>query len=361
MSISKEQSTLKPSQGLSLYLWFVCMVAAMSGLLFGYDAVVVSGTNSQVQAQFQFTPAQLGFYVSCVLWGCAAGSTIAGFIADVYGRKKLLYIASILILISATWSGLAGSAIQLILARLIGGVGLGVATMVCPLYISEISPEQYRGRMVTLFQFTINIGIVMCVFVNWGIFSFAEANTDSETLSKFMKWFAVDENWRAMFSSEALPALLFMGCTFFLPESPRWLIKQNRNQEALSILERVNSKHRAKEISIEIEDAIKMEGDVGFMDLFSAKLRRPLILSVLICFFAIACGGAVIFYYGPTLIEEAGFGLGKSLGGFGTIAIVNLIGSLFALKYIDSAGAEKCSLLAHSAVWPHISPSERYS
>lgn len=339
--MSNEQNKLKPPQGSNLYLWFVCLVAAASGLLFGYDAVVVSGTNSQVQTQFQFTPVQLGLYVSCVLWGCAVGSILAGYSADAYGRKKLLLIASILIFVSSIWSGLAGSAIQLILARLIGGVGLGVATMVCPLYISEISPEQHRGRMVTLFQLAITIGIIMCVFINWGIFSFAEAKTNSESLSTFMKWFAVDENWRAMFSSEAVPALLFMVCAFFLPESPRWLIKQTRNQEALSVLEKVNSKHRAKEISIEIEETVKSECNVGFIDLFTAKLRRPLVLALLICFFSEACGVSVVFYYGPKLLEQAGFGLGKSLGGFGTIAIVNFFATLFALKYIDSAGRRK--------------------
>ncbi len=179
------QSISNESEGSSLYLWFVCLVAAFGGLLFGYDAVVVSGTNTLVENQFSFTKAQLGFYVSCVLWACAVGAAIAGPLADAVGRKKTLILASLMILASAVWSGLAAGPLHLIGARLLGGLGIGSATMVCPLYISEISPERQRGRMVTLFQFTITIGIVMCVFANWGIFSFAEANADSGSLSQF--------------------------------------------------------------------------------------------------------------------------------------------------------------------------------
>jgi sugar porter (SP) family MFS transporter len=343
--------------GSHLYLWFVCLVAACGGLLFGYDAVVVSGTNSQVAAQFDFTPAQLGFYVSCVLWGCAIGSGLAGPIADAFGRKKTLMFAAILIFISATWSGLAYSPMHLIFARLLGGLGIGAATMVCPLYISEISPEKHRGRMVTLFQFTITIGIVMCVFANWGIFNFADTNADSESLSKFWKWFAVEQNWRAMFFAEAVPGLLFLACAFFIPESPRWLVKRQRSDEAETILAKINGPTKAKRIRKEIESTLSDEGGVRFFDLFTAKLRRPLVLSLLLCFFAEACGVSVVFYYGPQILEDAGFGLGGSLGGFATIAIVNLIATIVALIFVDSAGRRKLltvgtigALFAHIAI-----------
>ncbi|MGF1758178.1 sugar porter family MFS transporter [Photobacterium sagamiensis] len=329
------------SKGSVFYLWFICLVAACGGLLFGYDAVVVSGTNSQVLKQFQFTPAELGFYVSCVLWGCAIGSGVAGFISDALGRKKLLILASILIFISATWSGLAASPLQLILARLLGGFGIGVSTMVCPLYISEVSPEKFRGRMVTLFQFTITIGIVMCVFANWGIFSFAESHAESENMSTFWRWFAVDENWRAMFFSEAIPGILFLVCAFFIPESPRWLVNQGRSKEALSILTKINGYEKAEAVCKDIEEAVKKESNVIFGDLFTQRLRKPLILCVLICVLTEASGVSVIFYYGPQIFEAAGFGLGGSLGGFATIALVNMIATIFALKYVDSAGRRK--------------------
>lgn len=318
----------------------VSIVAAFGGLLFGYDAVVVSGTNSQVSAQFDFTPAQLGFYVSCVLWGCMLGSGVAGWVADHLGRKKTLMTAAFLIFISAFWSGLASSVPQLITARLMGGIGIGAATMVCPLYISEISPEKYRGRMVTLFQLTITIGIVMCVFANWGIFGFAEKNQGLALAGSF-KQRLVTENWRLMFMAESLPGLIFLISAFFLPESPRWLVKQQQKELAGKILARVNSSERAAEVVSEIEGALQEEISLRFRDLFSRRLKKPLLISLMVCFFAEACGVSVVFYYGPQIFEDAGFTLGGSLGGFATIAIVNFIATLFALRFVDSAGRKK--------------------
>ena len=334
--------------GKKTYLWFVSIVAAFGGLLFGYDAVVVSGTNSQVEAQFAFTPGQLGFYVSCVLWGCMLGSGLAGWVSDVIGRKRTLLAAALMIFISAFWSATAGSITGLITARLVGGIGIGAATMVCPLYISEISPEEYRGRMVTLFQLTITIGIVMCVFANWGIFTFASGRGAGSGMNGLMAeglgQKLVKENWRLMFFAESLPALLFLSAALFIPESPRWLVKQGKSDTALPILEKVNPKDRAAGIRDEIQEALKHESNLNFTDLFTRKLRRPLILALLVCFFAEACGVAVVFYYGPQIFEDAGFTLGSSLGGFATIAIVNFIATLFALRFVDSAGRKKLLL-----------------
>ncbi len=341
----------------TLYLWFICIVAACGGLLFGYDAVVVSGTNTQVVEQFNFSKAELGFYVSCVLWGCAIGSGIAGPISDSYGRRKTLMIASILIFISATWCGFASDSTSLIIARLLGGFGIGAATMVCPLYISEVSPEDSRGRMVTLFQLTITIGIVLCVFANWGIFNFAQSYANATEISTFWKWLAVDENWRLMFMAEAIPGVLFLVCAFFIPESPRWLIKNGKSDKAEGILVRINGSTRGKEVRAEIEETLSQEGHVKFSDLFRNKLKKPLILAVLICILSEGCGVSVVFYYGPQIFESAGFDLGGSLGGFATIAIVNFIATIFALGFVDSAGRRKLltvgavgSLLSHVAI-----------
>ncbi len=350
-------STSVNTQGSVGYLWFICIVAACGGLLFGYDAVVVSGTNSQVETQFAFSKAQLGFYVSCVLWGCAIGSGIAGPVSDALGRKKVLIISSLLIFVSAFWSGVAGGPNGLIMARLIGGFGIGAATMVCPLYISEVSPENLRGRMVTLFQLTITVGIVLCVFANWGIFNFADANADSQDLSKFWRNIAVEQNWRAMFLAEALPGVLFLVCAFFIPESPRWLVQKGKSKNAFKVLEKINGTKRAEEITSEIESTLTSEGKVKFTDLFTKKLRMPLILAVLICVFSEGCGVSVVFYYGPQIFEKAGFNLGGSLGGFATIAIVNLVATIFALIFVDSAGRRKLlgigaigALLSHLAI-----------
>jgi len=339
--------------GSPLYLWFICLVAACGGLLFGYDAVVVSGTTSQVETQFDFSELQLGWFVSCVLWGCAIGSGLSGPVSDALGRKTTLLMASVLILVSAVWSGLAGSANHLILARLLGGMGIGAATMVCPLYISEVSPERQRGRMVTLFQLTITIGIVMCVFANWGIFEFATKQVGNKNLPGFWKMFAVDENWRAMFMAEAIPGFLFLGSAFFIPESPRWLVKNGHPEGAEKILAMINGVEKAKLVRFEIETTLKEEGHVSFYDLFTKRFRHPLILAVLICVLSEACGVSVVFYYGPKIFEAAGMGLSGSLGGFSIIAIVNFIATCFALFFVDSAGRRK--LLAVGASGSFVS------
>lgn len=341
--------------GSSLYLWFVCLVAGAGGILFGYDVVVVSGTTSQVTELFSFSPAQLGFFVSCVLLGCGVGSFVAGFIADAFGRKSLIILSSVLIFISAVWSGLAASAQHLIFARLIGGMGIGAATMVCPLYISEIAPEKHRGRMVTLYQFTITIGIIVCVFVNYSIYKYALGHAGAEELPTFWKWVAVDQNWRLMFMAEALPGLFFLACTALLPETPRWLSKKGYKAKALKVLERINGVARAKEIEAEIERAVSTEGDVSLRDLFTPRLIRPLLLSWGICFFAEACGIAGVLYYGPDIFEAAGFSMGGALGGFGTIAVVNMLATIAALKFMDTLGRKKMLVIGSiGAVLAHI-------
>lgn len=338
------------------YLWFVSIVASFGGLLFGYDAVVVSGTITQVEAQFDLTSVQKGFYVSCVLWACMIGTLPAGVIADYFGRKKTLLFAAFLLLISAAWSGLASSLPQLITARMIGGLGIGAATMVCPLYISEISPEQYRGRMVTLFQLTITIGIIICVFANWAIFSYAENNANA-SIAAWKKFLLVTENWRAMYMAEAIPGVIFMITGFFVPESPRWLVKVDRKEEAVRILQYFNSQQRAIEVGNDIEETLQEESGVALKE-FVQVLRKPLIIAMLICFLSEACGVSVVFYYGPQIFEDAGFALGDSLGGFATIAIINFIATIFALKFIDSAGRRKLltvgivgSLLSHLLIF----------
>ncbi len=346
----KQNATIKSKdhQGSFKYLLFISIVAACGGLLFGYDAVVVSGTNSQVMNQFNFTTFEMGFYVSCVLWGCALGSAVAGGFADRHGRKIVLLASAISIFFSAFWSGFAGGHVTLILARLLGGLGIGAATTVCPLYISEISPEKYRGRLVTLFQLTITIGIVLCVFSNWGIFSFADANTSSTSLSSFVRWFAVEENWRLMFFVEALPGVLFMVCALFIPESPRWLVKMNREADAKVVLARINGDKRATDICNEIKTTLDKESSIKFKDLFTKRLSKPMILALLICVLSEACGCSVVFYYGPMIFEEAGFQLGDSLGGFAIIAIVNFFATLLAIAFIDKIGRRKLLMIGAS-------------
>ena len=329
------------TNGSTLYLWLICLGATFGGLLFGYDLVVVSGVIPQVVKQFGLTSPQLGLLVSCVLWGCAIGAGFGGILLDGFGRKKVLLIAAIIMFISALWSGVCVSTPSLVLARFLGGVGCGLASTACPLYISEVSPANNRGRMVTLYHLSVCLGIVICVFVNWGIFLFAEASSVSGNFSPFWKWFAVDQNWRAMFGSEAIPGLMFIVSVMLLPESPRWLVANARINEAKIILEKINGKEKGRLICAEIQKTLLIENGITFFDLFSSRLRRPLVLAILICILSEACGISAILYYGPQLFEQAGLSLGQSLGGFSVIALVNLVFNLVAMSFIDVIGRRK--------------------
>jgi len=325
----------------SNYLWRICAIAAMGGLLFGYDVVVVSGVIPQVVTQFGLSSFQLGIFVSCVLWGCAVGSAVGGVILDALGRKKVLISASTIMLVSAVWSGMAVTTTQLILARLLGGVACGLASTACPLYISEVSPADKRGRLVTLYHFTVCLGIVICVFVNWLLFLFAESHLEHKAISTFWRWLAVEESWRAMFIAEAIPGVLFFIGAFFLPESPRWLVKNNQQKDAEAILAKLNGLERASKICTEIQETVRLESRISFFDLFTPKLRRPLLLAILLCVFSEACGISAVLYYGPQLFEQAGLSLGSSLGGFFIIAVVNLLFNLVAMYFLDSIGRRK--------------------
>lgn len=331
----------KSFNGTGLYLWLTCLGAALGGLLFGYDVVVVSGVLPQVVKQLEITSLELGLLVSCVLWGCAIGSGFAGITLDLFGRKIVLISASVLMFVSALWCGVAESITSLTIARLLGGVGCGLASTSCPLYVSEVAPENIRGRMVTLYHFSVCFGIVICVFMNWGIFSFAQANLFNNNLSPFWKWLIVEQNWRAMFLSESIPALIFVVGSVLLPESPRWLVKNGRIVEAESILAKLNGTTKAYQVCEEIKNIVLLEKQIKFTDLFAAKLRKPLILSILLCIFSEACGISAVLYYGPQLFEQAGLSLGDSLGGFAVIALVLLLFNLVAMYFIDTVGRKR--------------------
>ena len=327
-----EHSFLNKSSG---YLWYISFIAAFGGFLFGYDVIVVSGVIPQVVSQFELTSFQLGFLVSCVLWGCAIGSVISGFILDSFGRKRVLVTSAFTILVSAIWSGLASSPELLIVARLLGGIGCGIATTTCPLYISEVSPEKKRGKMVTLYHFAVCLGIVFCVFVNWAIYLVSRSHIGCTS------HFFLDQSWRAMFTAEAIPASLFMIFSLSLPESPRWLVQRNRAKEARTLLERINGKEKALSIATEIHSSIHSERKATFSSLFTREIRKPLVLGILLSIFAEASGISVVLYYGPQLFEQAGLNLGTALGGFSIIAIINLLFNLVAMRYIDRSGRRK--------------------
>lgn len=323
-------------EGSVLYLTFVCIVSALGGLLFGFDTVVISGTLTALKAQFTLQAAMEGWLVSSALLGCAVGALVAGTLADSFGRKLVLLLSGLLFVVCSIGCTLAWNLEVLIWARLIGGLGVGLASMVSPLYISEMSPPHLRGRMVTLFQFAITIGICMALFSNAGLQHLASQGIVGHS-GGFYQRIVVDQVWRAMFAMELIPSILFTALCFIVPEAPRWLIKVNRVEEARAVLTRIGGSSLADSEVDEIQNTISVTSG-SISQLFKPDLRKALFVSLFLAIASELSGITIVFYYGPDILEKSGVSLGQALGGFATIGLVNVLFTIVAIWLMDIAG-----------------------
>ena len=328
----------KPNETLGSrgYLARVCFIASLGGLLFGFDTAVISGTFGFIENQFGLSKLLVGWFGSSALVGCILGAMIAGALSDRFGRKPVLISAGVLFFISAFGSTIPPTFTFLILARLAGGVGVGMASVLAPLYISEFSPPRIRGRLVALYQLSIVIGILLAYFSNWSLLGFS-LNHAGAFGQGLLNKILVDEIWRGMFGAEMLPAFLFIVLLFFVPESPRWLIKAGMEKRGFSILSRINGiKNASSELS-EIKTALSRE-EGKLSELLKPGLRLALIVGVGLSFFGQLTGVNIIVYYGPTILENAGFKLGSALQFQVAIGIINFIFTIIALWKIDKWG-----------------------
>ena len=317
----------------NLYLYLVCLVAALGGFLFGFDTAVISGTISLVKADFALNPVSEGWFVSCALLGCIIGVSFSGKLSDKYGRRIVLIISAVLFLGSAIGCMFSESFNILIASRLIGGLGIGVASMVSPLYISEFAPSRLRGMMVSLYQLALTIGIVLAYFSNAYLAGHASAAYATEGLTKIFS----TEVWRAMLGLGALPAGVFLLSLFLVPESPRWLLLQGKERQAAEILTRIDGEEAAaREIR-----AFKAQGDDSegsIKELFKPVYRKALWIGLLLPFLSQVCGINAVIYYGPRILEQAGFTLNNALGGQVTIGLVNVVFTFVAIFTVDKWG-----------------------
>lgn len=307
------------------YLIKVTIIGALGGLLFGYDTAVISGAIGFLETKFTLDTTMKGWAVSSAIWGCIIGVAVAGYIADKIGRKKTLLITAFLFAISAIGSALANDFTEFVIARIIGGIGVGAASMLSPLYISEIAPASKRGMLVSLYQLAIVIGINIVVFFNYKIAQFST-----------VEW-NVEMGWRYMVGSEVVPAALFFIALFFVPESPRWLSKQGRGEEALEVLNRVNSSEIASQVHNEIKIALGHEKGT-LKELFEPGLRVAMIIGVFLALFSQITGINAIIYYAPEILKSAGFAVDSALMQTVIIGVVNTIFTFVAIKYIDKLG-----------------------
>jgi SP family arabinose:H+ symporter-like MFS transporter len=339
-------STTSPQYDLG-FLWLICLVAALGGLLFGYDWVVIGGAKPFYEPFFQITvdtPLRRGWAQSSALFGCLIGALMSGVLSDRLGRKRLLILAGLLFTLSAVGTGLADRFAVFNAYRILGGLGIGLASNLSPMYIAEVSPATMRGRFVSINQLTIVIGILAAQIINWQI---AEPVSVGATTELILASWNGQSGWRWMFWAETVPAVLFFLAMFYIPESPRWLVKSGRNDQAHQILARIGGSDyaRAEVDSISATLAAEEVARVNFGDLLEPKVRRIVIVGVVLAVFQQWCGINVIFNYAQDVFAAAGYGVSGIMWNIVITGTVNLAFTFVAILTVDRIGRRKLMLI----------------
>ncbi|NQT14394.1 MAG: sugar porter family MFS transporter [Planctomycetes bacterium] len=323
--------------GSAVYLTGVCLVASLGGLLFGFDTAVISGTVERVTGQFSLDDLEQGWFTSAALVGCIFGAAVAGWLGDRSGRKPNLIVAAILFFVSALFSAIPPDFSVLIVARMVGGVGVGMASVLGPMYISELAPPKWRGRLVAFYQLSIVVGILLAYLSNWLIVQSAGDHPTAFGGQGLMHRMLIGEPWRAMFGAEMFPAGLFFLLLFLVPESPRWLIRAGRQDAGLRLLTRISGEGMAR---LELEDIRQTmssrQGSIA--ELFRPGLRIALLVGVMLAVFGQLSGVNIVVYYGPKILAAAGFEEVATLMGQVGFGVINLIFTILALLLIDHLG-----------------------
>lgn len=316
------------------YLGLITLVASLGGLLFGFDMAVISGVLPFVEKKFDLTAFYEGLFVSSALVGCIIGVSFSGSLSDKIGRKKMLILSAILFLISAIGCSVVHSLDLLIAARLVGGLGVGIASIVVPLYISEIAPAAIRGRLVTCYQLAITAGILIAYVSNSLLLNYSAAQSGAG-FSALTDLIYVKEVWRGMFSMGGVLAILFLAGLFFVPESPRWLIRKGRTAEGMTILRALNNEQVAP---LEGAAIAENEEQATYKELFAPKLRKAMLLGILLPLFSQLSGINAIIYYGPSILNDAGIALENSFLGQVIFGAANLVFTFIAIWKVDQWG-----------------------
>jgi sugar porter (SP) family MFS transporter len=325
------------------YIWLTAITAALGGLLFGWDWVVIGGAKPFFQRYFELKePAAIGWANSCALVGCLFGALLAGVLSDQFGRKRLLIVAALLFAITSIGNGLAGNFTVFIVWRILGGVAIGLASSLSPMYIAEIAPAEMRGKLVSINQLTIVIGILLAQFINWFLVRALPAGASDEFIKN--SWFG-QQGWRWMFGLTSAPAALFFISMFFVPESPRWLAKANSPAQARAVLTRVGGPDYAENALADIQSTLGQNERVRIADLLHPSVRRALVLGGVLAAFQQWCGINVIFNYAEEIFRAAGYDISSVLKNIAWTGSVNLAFTFVALKNVDGAGRRPLMLL----------------
>jgi SP family xylose:H+ symportor-like MFS transporter len=333
MNNMQNHEALGKNQGSMAYVYLLTLIAALGGMLFGYDTGVINGAIGFLQTHFDLDPSfEKGWAAASALIGCVLGVSLAGLLSDGFGRKKTLILSAILFLISAIGTALPKNVTMFVIFRILGGVGVGAASITSPMYIAEISPARIRGRMVSLNQFAIITGFLVVFLVNYFI-----ALRGSEAWN-------VQYGWRWMFGSEALPALMLLILLFKVPESPRWLIKQNREIEASAILTRVGGTDHAQSELSEIKEAIAQESG-SLRQLLEPGMKIVLIIGVVLAILQQVTGINVFLYFGTEIFKKMGSGTHAALLQTVIVGTFNLMFTIVAIRTVDRIGRKPLMLI----------------
>jgi SP family arabinose:H+ symporter-like MFS transporter len=311
------------------YVYLISAIAALGGLLFGFDLVIISGTVTFFSSHFALNEFQTGWAVGCINLGAAIGAVFGGKLSESLGRKKLLMLCAVLFAITGAGTGWAGSFSAFITFRMLSGVAVGAAALVCPMYLAEISPASMRGRMVSFYQLSIVIGILLAYLSNYLLLPTGE------------------NNWRWMFSSQSAPSLLFLIGLFFVSESPRWLISRGDFQAAIHILNRIGGKEYALHESGLIERTFAENKSYDLKNIFSRNIWHIVFTGIVIAVFSQAVGQNSLFSYAPELFQKAGARQDSAFLQSVTIGVINFVFTFIAIGTIDRVGRKK--LLTYGA------------
>jgi sugar porter (SP) family MFS transporter len=341
---ASSQSTAPEGQLNLGYLWMISLVAALGGLLFGYDWVVIGGAKPFFERYFNLDTESLrGWANSCALIGCLIGALAAGALSDRLGRKRLLVLAAVLFAATSIGNALAHSFTSFVAWRMLGGVAIGLASGLSPLYIAEVAPASMRGRLVSVNQLTIVIGILLAQLVNWALVRELPSGATDEFIAS--SWFG-QSSWRWMFGLTAIPSVLFFLGMIVVPESPRWLMKNKRPVEARAVLAKIGGDAYADAAMREIEATLATEtAKVDFRELLHPRLLPVLVLGVTLAVFQQWCGINVIFNYAEEIFKAAGYDISSVLSNIAWTGSVNLIFTFVALGTVDRFGRRPLMLV----------------
>lgn len=318
------------------YTVIVALVVALGGFLMGFDASVISGVVKFIEPQFALSKIELGWAVASLTLTATFAMMVAGPLSDRIGRRPVLKIAAILFLVSAIASAIAPNFVSLVIARMIGGFGVGAALIIAPMYIAEIAPAKQRGRMVSFNQLNIVIGISAAFFSNYLILKLGQSDLTWAQSARLDEW-----NWRWMLGLEALPALVYFVALFSVPESPRWLVMHGRDGEALEILERVGGATQASADLKAVHDSLAAEAmkeTVSLAQLFHPTMKLVMTIGITVAILQQITGINSVFFYAPMIFEQSGIGTDAAFMQAVLVGIVNLVFTVVALLLIDRIG-----------------------